>query len=109
MQTNPVMEALGNAKTIRNNNSSRFGKHFDIQFNYNGNILGAFTSVYLLEKVPPQTPTRTEPSAAAPPRTLCGRAAVMAAVNASWRACVRVALRRARLGCAAAHLQPPQG
>ena len=50
MQTNPVMEALGNAKTIRNNNSSRFGKHFDIQFSQNGVILGAFTSTYLLEK-----------------------------------------------------------
>ena len=41
MQTNPVMEGLGNAKTIRNNNSSRFGKHFDIQFSPNGVILGA--------------------------------------------------------------------
>ena len=50
MQTNPVMEAIGNAKTIRNNNSSRFGKHFDMQFNETGQILGAFTSVYLLEK-----------------------------------------------------------
>jgi myosin heavy subunit len=50
MQTNPVMEALGNAKTIRNNNSSRFGKHFDVQFSQNGAILGAFTSTYLLEK-----------------------------------------------------------
>jgi len=50
MQTNPVMEALGNAKTVRNNNSSRFGKHFDVQFSQNGIIMGAFTSVYLLEK-----------------------------------------------------------
>ena len=50
MQTNPVMEALGNAKTVRNNNSSRFGKHFDVQFSSNGIIIGAFTSIYLLEK-----------------------------------------------------------
>merc|ERR1719502_354748 len=50
MQTNPVMEAIGNAKTVRNNNSSRFGKHFDIQFDEKGSILGAFTSIYLLEK-----------------------------------------------------------
>ena len=50
MQTNPIMEAVGNAKTIRNNNSSRFGKHFDVQFDEIGQVVGAFTSVYLLEK-----------------------------------------------------------
>jgi myosin heavy subunit len=50
MQTNPVMEGIGNAKTVRNNNSSRFGKHFDVQFAESGAILGAFTSIYLLEK-----------------------------------------------------------
>ena len=50
MKTNPIMEPIGNAKTVRNNNSSRFGKHFDIQFDWQGQIMGAFTSTYLLEK-----------------------------------------------------------
>ena len=50
MQTNPVMEAFGNAKTTRNNNSSRFGKHFDVQFSRGGTLVGAHTTAYLLEK-----------------------------------------------------------
>jgi hypothetical protein len=50
MKTNPIMEPIGNAKTVRNNNSSRFGKHFDIQFDWQGQIMGARTSTYLLEK-----------------------------------------------------------
>jgi myosin heavy subunit len=50
MKTNPIMEPIGNAKTVRNNNSSRFGKHFDIQFNASSRIIGAATSTYLLEK-----------------------------------------------------------
>lgn len=50
MQTNPVMEALGNAKTVRNSNSSRFGKHFDVQFDATGKVVGALTTAYLLEK-----------------------------------------------------------
>ena len=50
MKTNPIMEPIGNAKTVRNNSSSRFGKHFDIQFDSDGLIIGALTSTYLLEK-----------------------------------------------------------
>ena len=69
-QTNPVMEAIGNAKTIRNNNSSRFGKHFDVQFDEIGQVVGAFTSVYLLEK-----PRICLHMAGAPPvETAAGRA-----------------------------------
>merc|ERR1719158_1327175 len=50
VQTNPVLEAWGNAKTVRNDNSSRFGKFIRIHFNQVGKLSGADMVVYLLEK-----------------------------------------------------------
>merc|ERR1711970_778753 len=50
VQTNPVREAWGNAKTVRNDNSSRFGKFIRIHFNASGKLSGADMVVYLLEK-----------------------------------------------------------
>ncbi|CAL8261416.1 unnamed protein product [Merluccius merluccius] len=50
LASNPIMEAIGNARTTRNDNSSRFGKYIEIGFDKKNRIIGAMMKTYLLEK-----------------------------------------------------------
>lgn len=50
LSAGPVLEAFGNALTVQNNNSSRFGKFIRVNYRENGMVCGANVEIYLLEK-----------------------------------------------------------
>ena len=62
IQSNPVLETWGNSRTLRNDNSSRFGKFTQILFDSSGSIVGSRIDVYLLEKSRVVCQARQRPS-----------------------------------------------
>jgi hypothetical protein len=93
LATNPLLEAFGNAKTLRNNNSSRFGKLIEIYFNRGRHICGALISTYLVPAPPPR-PRPPGPAASAAMRRA-------AHGSHAWRPA------RGHVGAACAQAEPP--